>query len=665
MATLLIAGPVETGITTGKYTLIRQADGFWWNTSGTPAFEAYNAANIASYGIAATETGATGIYTATNPSDTTPAYFAFVKAAGASLAVADLQTGLRWTGNTGPLPTSAVTLATAQPAVTFTSLSVTGAFAIAGGIAVTQSATNGNGISVTGNGTGKGFLATGGATGDGMYLTGGGTSGNGLYAKAIGISTGGAVFDGGTANAGLYLTGNPGLYGRQAATNGAAMQLQGSGTGSGLLATGGTTGAAIQLTGGVTSGDGLSITTSVGHGVNIAASGASKHGIFATGGTSGVSDGMNLTAGTGGVALRATAITGTLSNVTLVDTTTNLTNAPTAGDFTATMKTSLNAATPASTGSITGDVSGKVLGGGASTITGTGVRAVDSSGNAIAPAATALSTAVWIAPPAGFLAATFPATVSGLTQTQVTGGAYALNSASFGFNSALDFTTAQKAATLARVTLVDTTTNLTNNTPTIGNVTLADGSLTTAKFAAGATIPRVTLADTATNLTNAPTGGDFTAAMKTSLNAATPSVTVSDKTGFSLSASQTFNLTGNITGNLSGSVGSVTAGVTVTTNSDKTGYSLTVTPPTAAQTASAVWDESLAGHTTSGTSGAVLTFTKDFAEGDEAIDSLTTPWDSVVFKKGTLTELTRKVLRDIDGTGIADVGTVIASAKAT
>jgi hypothetical protein len=72
--------------------------------------------------------------------------------------------------------------------------------------------------------------------------------------------------------------------------------------------------------------------------------------------------------------------------------------------------------------------------------------------------------------------------------------------------------------------------------------------------------------------------------------------TVSDKTGYSLSSSQTFNVTGNITGNLTGSVGSVTgavgsvtgnvggnvvgsvasvtAGVTVSTNNDKTGYSL-------------------------------------------------------------------------------------------
>jgi len=49
-------------------------------------------------------------------------------------------------------------------------------------------------------------------------------------------------------------------------------------------------------------------------------------------------------------------------------------------------------------------------------------------------------------------------------------------------------------------------------------------------------VDTVTTATTATNLTNAPTSGDFTSTMKTSLNNATPSVTVSDKTGFSLSA---------------------------------------------------------------------------------------------------------------------------------
>ncbi len=43
--------------------------------------------------------------------------------------------------------------------------------------------------------------------------------------------------------------------------------------------------------------------------------------------------------------------------------------------------------------------------------------------------------------------------------------------------------------------------------------------------------------------------------------------------------------------------------VTVGTNNDKTGYSLTATPPTAAAIADAVWDEADAGHTTAGTYG--------------------------------------------------------------
>jgi hypothetical protein len=56
--------------------------------------------------------------------------------------------------------------------------------------------------------------------------------------------------------------------------------------------------------------------------------------------------------------------------------------------------------------------------------------------------------------------------------------------------------------------------------------------------------------------------------------------TVGDKTGYSLTATTGLgNQTANITGNLSGSVGSVTSGVTVTTNNDKTGYSLTQSFP--------------------------------------------------------------------------------------
>jgi hypothetical protein len=101
--------------------------------------------------------------------------------------------------------------------------------------------------------------------------------------------------------------------------------------------------------------------------------------------------------------------------------------------------------------------------------------------------------------------------------------------------------------------------------------------------------PWIDVAVTVANLTNAPTAGDFTAAMKTSLNAATPA-----------------SVTGSV-GSVSGSVGSVVAGVTVATNNDKTGYTLTVTPPTAAQIATAIFTDTTASDfTTSGSPGKIL-----------------------------------------------------------
>jgi hypothetical protein len=137
------------------------------------------------------------------------------------------------------------------------------------------------------------------------------------------------------------------------------------------------------------------------------------------------------------------------------------------------------------------------------------------------------------------------------------------------------------------------------------------------------TMNTITTVTTATNLTNAPTAGDFTATMKTSLNNATPTVLLTSGTGtgqVTLSSgiltanvngdltstmktsvttactastptaaavtgavgSVTGNVGGNVTGsvgsvagNVTGSVGSVTSGVTVTTNNDKTGYGIT------------------------------------------------------------------------------------------
>lgn len=104
-------------------------------------------------------------------------------------------------------------------------------------------------------------------------------------------------------------------------------------------------------------------------------------------------------------------------------------------------------------------------------------------------------------------------------------------------------------------------------------------------------ITAVTTATTATNLTNAPTVGDFTAVMKTSLNAATPAVTVSDKTGFSLSAAGVQAIWDALTSALTtvGSIGKLLV----------SGGSA----PTLSQIVNGIWDEPNASHVTAGTTG--------------------------------------------------------------
>lgn len=62
---------------------------------------------------------------------------------------------------------------------------------------------------------------------------------------------------------------------------------------------------------------------------------------------------------------------------------------------------------------------------------------------------------------------------------------------------------------------------------------------------------------------------------------------------------------GSVAGNVSGSVASVVSGVTVTTNNDKTGYSLTTGAYNSI--ADQVWDEVLSGHAISGSTGEALT----------------------------------------------------------
>lgn len=104
----------------------------------------------------------------------------------------------------------------------------------------------------------------------------------------------------------------------------------------------------------------------------------------------------------------------------------------------------------------------------------------------------------------------------------------------------------QVAANILGDTLPANTTQLAGQTVTAGaGVTFPSSVASPTNITAG-TIT------TTTNLTNAPTSGDFTATMKTSLNAATPA-SVTGAVG---------SVTGNVGGNVTGSVGSVAGNVT-------------------------------------------------------------------------------------------------------
>jgi hypothetical protein len=94
-----------------------------------------------------------------------------------------------------------------------------------------------------------------------------------------------------------------------------------------------------------------------------------------------------------------------------------------------------------------------------------------------------------------------------------------------------------------------------------------------------------------------------------SVTAGVTVTTNNDKTGYSLTAgtglgNQTANITGNLSGSVgsvTGAVGSVTSGVTVTTNNDKTGYSLASGGLAAVTT----WTVGITGNITGNLSGSV------------------------------------------------------------
>src|ERR1019366_4834036 len=97
-------GYAESGLAHPMFVRRNNA-GQYWNTSGTPAFENWTTGNLALYSIAATETGVTGTYTATDPAATTAGQYLLIAAAGASLTVADVANNKRWQGDvSGSVP---------------------------------------------------------------------------------------------------------------------------------------------------------------------------------------------------------------------------------------------------------------------------------------------------------------------------------------------------------------------------------------------------------------------------------------------------------------------------------------------------------------------------------------------------------------------------------
>lgn len=248
----------------------------------------------------------------------------------------------------------------------------------------------------------------------------------------------------------------------------------------------------------------------------------------------------------------------TAGTITTATTATNLTNAPTNGDFTATMKTSIGTAVAASAvASVTGNVGGNVVGSVASVTAR--VTANTDQWNGVA---------VGSIPPDVIFIRSGTAQGGAATTITLDASASATNSLYVGENIFIrsgtgagqsNIITAYVGATKV-ATVGNTWATNPDNTSVFSVIATGSVSTTvsgtvnanvvqvagqTASAAAGVTFPSSIASPTnitagtittATNLTNAPTAGDFTATMKTSLNAATPAVTVSDKTGFSLSS---------------------------------------------------------------------------------------------------------------------------------
>jgi len=198
----------------------------------------------------------------------------------------------------------------------------------------------------------------------------------------------------------------------------------------------------------------------------------------------------------------------------------------------------------------------------------------------------AWSTATGFATPTNITAGTIT-TVTNLT-----------NAPTAGDLTATMKTSVTTAATAATPTVAAVTGNVGGNVVgSVGSATIVNGlaanvitaasiatdAITAAKVAADA-VTKIQLGlatptnitagtiTTVTNLTNAPTAGDLTATMKTSVATAVWAAATRTLTGY-----------GTLVADVWAAVSRTITGGTIATVSDKTGYSLSVTPPTAAQ----------------------------------------------------------------------------------
>ena len=203
------------------------------------------------------------------------------------------------------------------------------------------------------------------------------------------------------------------------------------------------------------------------------------------------------TVDTVGMLNQSTLATPTNITAGTITTVTNLTNAPTNGDFTATMKSSITTAATAATPTVLltpGTGTGQVT-------LASGILTANANGDFTATQKTSLNNST-------------PASITGSVGS-VTGNV--------GGN------------------VVGSVGSVTGNIGGISGVTIPSTIASPTNITAG-TITTVT------NLTNAPTNGDFTATQKTSLNNSTPA-SITGSVG---------SVTGNVGGNVVGSVGSVT-----------------------------------------------------------------------------------------------------------